>query len=86
MPGHVFLARWKRDILCRYRAKDWHSRKLSQIPAHYGRRNGFYESADLSANAPRIFPVWFAIVGSLPIFAVILWFLFTSKQAFAAPL
>ena len=54
MRGHVFLARWKRDILCRYRAKDWHSRKSSQIPAHYGRRNGFYESADVSANALRI--------------------------------
>lgn len=31
------------------------------------------------------FPVWTGMIGSLPIVAVILWFLITRKQAFASP-
>lgn len=85
MRRHVFLARWKRDILCRYRAKDW-------IPANRLRFQHIMDVAmgsmnqQMSQPMPFVFPVWFGIVGSLPIFAVILWFLCTSKQAFAAPL
>lgn len=61
------------------------------IPANRLRFRHFMDAAMASMNQqmpqpmPFTFPVWLGIVASLPLFVVILWFLITRKQAFAAP-
>lgn len=63
---------------------------LVAIPANRARFQHIYAamaSAALQAPQPMSFslPVWFGMIGSLPVFLVILWFLITRKQAFASP-
>jgi len=61
------------------------------VPANRLRFQQIMDSAMASMNAgmpqpaPFVFPAWAMMVASLPIFVVILWFLFTRRQAFTSP-